>query len=42
MITAYPSVDTRNNCIKNGAALFLTKPVDIDQLKTVTHDLAAR
>ena len=42
MITGYPSVDARNNCIKNGAALLLTKPVDLDQLKTVTHSLAAR
>jgi two-component system NtrC family response regulator len=42
MITAYPTADIRDNCVKNGAALLLTKPVDIDHLKTVTHSLSAR
>ena len=33
MITAYPTVDTRNECMKKGASTYLTKPVDIQELK---------
>lgn len=40
MITAYPTQDSRSECIKNGAAMFLTKPLDLDELKTVAHSLA--
>lgn len=40
MITAYPTPDSRSECIKNGAAMFLTKPLDLDELKTVAHSLA--
>jgi len=35
MITAYPTVDTRNDCMKNGAANYLTKPLEIHELKSV-------
>jgi DNA-binding NtrC family response regulator len=41
MITAYPTSDSRDECIKNGAATYLTKPLDIQQLKTVVHELTA-
>ncbi len=40
MITAYPTPDSRSECIKNGAAMFLTKPLDLNELKTVAHSLA--
>jgi DNA-binding NtrC family response regulator len=39
MITAYPTVDTRNECMKKGAATYLTKPVDIQELKSTVHSL---
>jgi ATP-dependent Lon protease len=40
MITAYPTPDSRSQCIKNGAAMFLTKPLDLNELKSVAHNLA--
>jgi DNA-binding NtrC family response regulator len=39
MITAYPTVDTRNECMKKGASTYLTKPVDIQELKTTVNGL---
>jgi DNA-binding NtrC family response regulator len=39
MITAYPTADTRNECIKKGASTYLTKPVDIQELKTTVNGL---
>ena len=30
MITAYPTVDTRNECLRMGATSYLTKPLDIN------------
>jgi len=39
MITAYPTVDTRNECKKKGASTYLTKPVDIQELKTTVDGL---
>ena len=39
MITAYPTVDTRNECMKKGASTYLTKPVDIQELKTTVDGL---
>jgi DNA-binding NtrC family response regulator len=39
MITAYPTVDTRNECMKKGASTYLTKPVDIQELKTTVNAL---
>jgi DNA-binding NtrC family response regulator len=41
MITAYPTVETCNECLKIGAANYLTKPLDILELKTVVQTLAA-
>jgi DNA-binding NtrC family response regulator len=40
MITAYPTVDTRSDCMKYGAANYLTKPLDIQELKSVVQGLA--
>jgi DNA-binding response OmpR family regulator len=37
MITAYPTVDTRNECLRMGATSYLTKPLDIQQLKSVVR-----
>ena len=37
MITAYPTVDTRNECLRIGATSYLTKPLDIQQLKSVVR-----
>jgi ATP-dependent Lon protease len=37
MITAYPTVDTRNECLQLGATSYLTKPLDIQQLKSVVR-----
>ena len=39
MITAYPTIDTRNECMKKGASKYLTKPVDIQQLKITVDGL---
>jgi DNA-binding NtrC family response regulator len=40
MITAYPTADTRNQCLRSGASTYLTKPLDIQELKTVVQTLA--
>jgi two-component system response regulator HydG len=39
MITAYPTIDTHNDSMKYGAADYLTKPLDFQQLKTVVRNL---
>lgn len=41
MITAYPTVDTRSDCMKYGAADYLTKPLEIQELKAVVRNLLA-
>lgn len=41
MITAYPTIDTHNECMKKGASRYLTKPVDIQQLKITVDGLLA-
>ena len=41
MITAYPTRDSRDECLKIGAASYLTKPLDLQELKTVLQDLTA-
>jgi DNA-binding NtrC family response regulator len=41
MITGYPTLNTRNECFKIGASTFLTKPLDIHELKSVAHHLTA-
>ena len=40
MITAYPTADTRNECLRIGAANYLTKPLDIQTFTTVVRSLA--
>ena len=39
MITAYPTSDTRTECLKKGASTYLTKPVDIQELKSTVKSL---
>ena len=39
MITAYPTIDTHDECMKKGASKYLTKPVDIQQLKITVDGL---
>jgi DNA-binding NtrC family response regulator len=39
MVTAYPTMDSRNECFKRGATTYLTKPLDIQELKGVMHEL---
>jgi len=41
MITAYPTPDSRDECMNKGAATYLTKPLDIHELKTIVQDLTA-
>jgi DNA-binding NtrC family response regulator len=41
MITAYPTVDTRTECLKRGASTYLTKPVDLQELKSTVESLLA-
>ena len=41
MITAYPTVDTRSECLKKGASTYLTKPVDIQELKSTVDNFIA-
>jgi DNA-binding NtrC family response regulator len=37
MATAYPAPDSRNECMRRGASAFLTKPLDLSEVKTVAH-----
>ena len=39
MVTGYPTADTRNDCMKYGAAEYLTKPLEIQELKSVLRGL---
>ena len=41
MITAYPTAGTRAECLKKGASTYLTKPVDIQELKSTVKSLLA-
>jgi DNA-binding NtrC family response regulator len=40
MITAYPTADSRSECIRRGAATYLTKPLDTQELKKTLESLA--
>lgn len=40
MMTAYPTDNTREQCARMGVANYLTKPLDIKELKTVVQTLA--
>ncbi|TMB69740.1 MAG: response regulator, partial [Deltaproteobacteria bacterium] len=39
MITAYPTIDSRNESFRKGATTYLTKPLDIQQLKSVIRTI---
>ena len=39
MVTGYPTANTRNDCMKYGAADYLTKPLEIQELKSVLRGL---
>ena len=41
MITAYPTEDTRVECMKLGAAGYFTKPIEMAELKAVLDQLTA-
>lgn len=41
MITAYPTADSRAESMQKGAAAYLTKPLDIAELKRVLRTLTA-
>ena len=41
MVTAYPTAESREECMKYGAARYLTKPLDIQELKTIVRHLTA-
>jgi DNA-binding NtrC family response regulator len=40
MITAYPTVDSRSECLRRGAATYLTKPLDTQELRKTLKSLA--
>jgi DNA-binding NtrC family response regulator len=40
MITAYPTADSRSECFRRGAATYLTKPLDTQELKKTLENLA--
>ena len=40
MMTAYPTTETRLQASENGAAAYLTKPVDLQKLVETIHSLA--
>ena len=37
MATAYPTPDSRSECMRRGASVFLTKPLDLNEVKTAAH-----
>jgi DNA-binding NtrC family response regulator len=39
MITAYPTGDNRDECLRKGASAFLTKPLDLENLKSTVRKL---
>ena len=39
MVTAYPTIDTRTECLKKGASTYLSKPVDIQELNSTVTSL---
>jgi DNA-binding response OmpR family regulator len=40
MITAYPTPSSRDECFARGASGYLTKPLDLQELKTVVRELS--
>lgn len=41
MVTGFPTLENRNECIKLGAAGYLTKPINLSELKSVLRHLVA-
>jgi DNA-binding response OmpR family regulator len=41
MVTAYPTADSRNECLNQGASLYLSKPLNMQQLKSMVRTLLA-
>jgi DNA-binding NtrC family response regulator len=41
MITAYPTADSRTECLNMGASTYLTKPVDLQELTSAVKSLMA-
>ena len=41
MVTGYPTAENRTECIELGAADYLTKPLDLSELKAVLRQLMA-
>jgi DNA-binding NtrC family response regulator len=39
MVTAYPTLDTRIECLEKGASTYLAKPVDIQELQSTVKSL---
>jgi ATP-dependent Lon protease len=39
MVTAYPTVDSRTECLQRGASLYLSKPLNMQQLKSTVRTL---
>jgi DNA-binding NtrC family response regulator len=39
MMTAYPTSDTRDECLQKGASAFLTKPLNLEDLKRIVREL---
>lgn len=41
MMTAYPTRDSQDDCIKHGAADYRTKPLEIQELKSIVRQLVS-
>jgi DNA-binding NtrC family response regulator len=37
MATAYPTPDSRSECMRRGASVFLAKPLDLDEVKAAAQ-----
>ena len=41
MVTAYPTADSRTECLKRGASVYLSKPLNMQLLKSTVRTLLA-
>lgn len=39
MVTGYPTSDSHNECMQNGASAYLVKPFDLENLKGIVREL---
>ncbi len=39
MVTGYPTSDSYNECMQNGASAYLVKPFDLENLKGIVREL---